>query len=339
MTMDPSPDAATLIHRVRRFISSPEPAEFDAIALEIHRYQLSRCPVIAALTEDTPPARDALAIPAVPVDLFKSLPIGTVPKEEVKHTFLTSGTTQGKRGAHRFRSLALYELNCLEWARRHIRRWPARTCNLLLDPKHHPESSLSHMVSLFAPESSWHLSNSGLRTKEFIDALGGQPAFIGATSFAVAQLLEEQPTLRLPPGCTLMITGGFKGRKRAFDESSLIGAIRNSLQPDQLISEYGMTELSSQLWGEPGKRYYPPPWLRVYAVDPWTAQPASSGQLRFIDLCNVESSVAIETMDHGIIHDDGSVSLLGRLPNAPVRGCSLTAEEAWDARTRLHGGK
>ena len=53
-----------------------------------------------------------------------------------------------------------------------------------------------------------------------------------------------------------------------------------------------------------------------------------------LKLYNVEDEekpilVGIETLDRGIVHEDGSVSLQGRLEGAPARGCSLTVEEAW----------
>ena len=96
-----------------------------------------------------------------------------------------------------------------------------------------------------------------------------------------------------------------------------------------------MTELSSQLWGTPETSYHPPPWLRAVAVDPVTGTPrppGEPGQLRFVDLANLDGSVAVETLDEGIVHPDRSVTLRGRLAGAPVRGCSLTVEEAWAKR-------
>jgi len=129
-----------------------------------------------------------------------------------------------------------------------------------------------------------------------------------------------------------MVTGGFKGRQVALDDDGLYAAIRARLKPARLVTEYGMTELSSQLWGRPGEAYRPPPWLRVVAVDPHTGEPVPPGQpgpLRFYDLCNVDSTLGVETLDRGSVQADGGVVLEGRLEDAPARGCSLTVEEAW----------
>jgi len=336
------PDRA-LAERIVRFVDgslageAPEP--FESLALDLHDLQAARCPVIGSLTQDAGPVRSLHDLPAVPVTLFKSLPVGLVDPEQAAVTFLTSGTTGGGRGAHRLRSTALYDHGAVAWARRVLPAWPGRTANLLLDPHQHPESSLSHMVDLFAPASSWHLGPHGLDVPAFVDAVrsSAEPVFVGATAFALAELLEEHAPPPLPPGSTLMVTGGFKGRSRRLDEAGLHAAAREVLQPAHLATEYGMTELSSQLWGTPGQPYRPPPWLRVLAIDPFTEAPRApgeSGQLRLIDLCNLDGSVAIETMDHGVVHADGTLTLHGRLEGAPARGCSLTVEEAWQARRR-----
>ncbi|MCA9573747.1 MAG: acyl-protein synthetase, partial [Myxococcales bacterium] len=73
-----------------------------------------------------------------------------------------------------------------------------------------------------------------------------------------------------------------------------------------------------------------PPWLRVSAVDPTSGEPVppgQPGQLRFLDLCNLDSTLHVETLDEGIVHPDGRVTLIGRLPDAPARGCSLAVED------------
>ena len=327
--------ALALARRIVAFVDGAArgaPTEpFEALALDLHAYQAARCRVRAALTEG--PARTLADIPAIPVDLFKDLPVGTVPPG-AGVAFRTSGTTGGGRGEHRMWSTALYNHGALAWARRVLPSWPARTVNLLVDPADAPDSSLSHMVARFAPQASWHVGPRGVDVDGFARALGGAPAFVGATAFALAELLDAGPP-PLPPGSTLMVTGGFKGRTVRLSDEALLAAAQRALGPAHLLTEYGMTELSSQLWGTPGSPYRPPPWLRVLAVDPRTgaAVPAGApGQLRFVDLCNLDGSVAIETLDQGIVEEDGAVTLLGRLPDAPARGCSLTVEEAWAAR-------
>jgi hypothetical protein len=110
----------------------------------------------------------------------------------------------------------------------------------------------------------------------------------------------------------------------------------------QVVGEYGMTELTSQLYeatlpgssleaahgGMPGV-YFEPPWLRVVPVDPATLEPVAAGDVgiaRIVDLGNVDSAIAIQTQDQ-VRRLQGGVELLGRAPGATPRGCSLAIEE------------
>lgn len=136
-----------------------------------------------------------------------------------------------------------------------------------------------------------------------------------------------------------MQTGGFKGRTRevAPDLLRQLLAARYGLPDQAILAEYGMTELSSQLYEtmEAGpRRLRPPAWLRTEIVDPETLQPIPPGQpgqaglLRIEDPANVDTAWAVQTSDLARrIHPDG-LELLGRAPGAIPRGCSLAVEEA-----------
>ncbi|MEQ1508418.1 MAG: acyl-protein synthetase [Myxococcota bacterium] len=301
----------------------PEP--FEALALDIHRWQVAHDRVVASLVDR--PVTDWTEIPAVPVGVFKDLPVGTVGDREPQVVFRTSGTTSGRRGEHRMRATALYDHNAVRWADRCVPGRPRVVVGLTEDV---PDSSLSHMVARLGA-ASFHVRDGVLdpdgANRRIRDA--GEAVFIATTAFALEAWLPDASAL--PPGSVVMITGGFKGRIHTVDERDLAGWTRDRLRPARLVTEYGMTELSSQLWGTPETRYLPPPWLRVVAVDPVSGapvRPGERGQLRFYDLCNLDGTLAIETMDEGRVHPDGSVALAGRLTGAPPRGCSLTIEEA-----------
>ena len=67
----------------------------------------------------------------------------------------------------------------------------------------------------------------------------------------------------------VMITGGFKGREVSVDAQTLTTQLVEFFPGVRLVGEYGMTELSSQLWSARlGEPFVPPPWMRVVAVDP-----------------------------------------------------------------------
>ncbi len=323
-----------LLKRVLSFVDlslAGAPSEsFETLALELHAFQARHDPVVRALAEAAP-VDDWLSIPAVPVALFKDLPVGTVGDGEAGTEFRTSGTTGGGRGIHRLRDTMAYDRGAQAWHQRCVPDAPQRVVGLLQDPAIAPDSSLSHMVAGFGTVS-WWLGPEGLDVSGALGAMSGEVGvYLCATAFALAELLETLPVPRpLPPGSVVMVTGGFKGRRQVLSDQDLYRQTQDLLAPERLLREYGMTELSSQLWAAGMAPYRPPPWLRVVAVDPATGRPrpaGRAGQLRFVDLCNVDATVAIETLDEGVVHPDGSLTLHGRLAGSEVRGCSLTVEE------------
>lgn len=337
-------EAAALADRIAAFIDGslvgapPEP--LNGLMVAVHRWQRSVDPVIAALTVGDPERIEDL--PAVPVSLFKDLPVGTVRRDEPSVVFRTSGTTGGGRGQHTLRSAALYDRGAFAYARQVLGDIPGDIASLLDDPVRVPDASLAHMVGLFTAfgppgRATWHVSE-GVLDRDGLDqriASATGPLFIATTAFALAEWLDR-PVPRPPAGSVLMITGGFKGRVHRLDGDALYDEAERILEA-RVVTEYGMTELSSQLWGTPHRPYAPPPWLRIVAIDPVSGNPlptGSTGQLRFYDLCNLDGSVGIETLDEGVVHADGTVTLHGRLPGSPARGCSLTVEEAWAKRGR-----
>jgi hypothetical protein len=180
----------------------------------------------------------------------------------------------------------------------------------------------------------------GLRRGSALAAAKGEPVLLLATSFALAWLLEalRGALLRLPLGSRIMQTGGFKGHVRSLDDAALVAGIGTALgvEPHNILGEYGMTELSSQLYdsgfgqGEGGESVFvEPPWLRVVPVDPIHLRPVPDGEVglaRFTDLANIDSALNVLTQDQ-VRRVPGGVVLLGRSAGARLRGCSLAVDE------------
>lgn len=312
---------AALVQAVLDQLTSPEHDATD-LFLAIHRYQHAHDPVVRALLPE--PATTLDAIPAVPVGLFRDLAVGTVRPTEPHTAFHTSGTTVGQPGVRRSRDTMLYDAGCRLHAAAWIPTATTRTLGLMHD---NPHSSLAHMVRGFADRTGpvTFLVKGDTIDFEPLDTLT-EPAFVCTTAFALDAWLATSPA-PLPAGSRILVTGGFKGRKTTLDATSVV---THAERLASVVQEYGMTELSSQLWSLPGDPFVPPHWLRVTAVDPLTGQtlaPGEVGQLRFLDLCNVDSTLHIETMDQGSVDERGHVTLHGRLSDAPARGCSLAVED------------
>jgi acyl-CoA synthetase (AMP-forming)/AMP-acid ligase II len=335
--------------RIQGFIracleEAPERHDVEAQALALWRWQRDHSPSYAAFCGDAAPERLA-EIPAVPVGLFRDLPWCCFEPDQARHRFHTSGTTTGHPGVHRLLDCDSYDLASAGWFQACLPQAPTRAISLIPSPTAAPNSSLSHMVGMLYPGASWLAEGGGLVDAErawALLALQDQPVFVASTALALAALLDTPGEALLPPGSVLMTTGGFKGRSLQVEPAELLNAAAERMGPGLLlVGEYGMTELSSQLWTQPtsaadggttpARPFYPPPWLVPVVVDPGSGAPlppGEPGQLRFVDLANDHSVLAIETMDQGRLTEDGGLILHGRLPGAQARGCSLSVEEA-----------
>ena len=316
--------------RIVEFIRSG--GDFESLALALHRWQRSNNPeydrFCGAIEVD-----HWMRIPAVPTALFQDAALTCFPPSSATVTFRTSGTTSGTRGCIQLKDVDVYDLAARTHARACLGVIPDRGVSFVPTAS---DSSLGHMCASFVPDMpNWFDTGSG------VDASGGwaslrdaaaEPGalFVPGTAFALADLLDAgHEPLALPAGSVVMVTGGFKGRRRVVPPDVLHARLQRQFPGSRVVGEYGMSELASQLWAVPaGTAFVPPPWMRVLAVDPWTGEPAPRGVLRFFDLANHQTVLAIETADVGSVQADGRVVLEGRLEGAVPRGCSLTVEEA-----------
>ena len=315
---------------VRSFIL--EGGDFESMALSLYRWQREKNPQYDRFCGDVS-VRHWMDIPAVPTTLFRDLHLTCFPIEDAQYVFRTSGTTSGARGAIHLTDTDIYELSARVHAERCLGPLPKK--GLALVPSSE-ESSLGHMCAHFVPGMpNFFRPESGVLAAEAWRALlqlsqTGEPLFIPGTAFAFADLLEEaSDPIPVPPGSVVMVTGGFKGRRRTVPAAVLHQQLAMRMPGAQIVGEYGMSELASQLWAVPAdSAFLPPPWMKVLAVDPWTGEVATRGVLRFFDIANHQTVLAIETQDVGVVMPDGRVRLEGRLEGAIPRGCSLTVEEA-----------
>lgn len=311
------------------------------------------------ITPDDQPGR--YTVPAVPTDAFKLLKLFVDQAPSV--TFRTSGTTTDARGEHHFRTLDVYRASLHPSFLRFCNRDAEPLRMLVLAPSHDDlrDSSLSFMLSELVErhgdegsgffvsldhEQAWNIDVDGLADALHKACRDGAPTMLLGTAFAYAEVFERlDESWNLPAGSRLMETGGFKGRFRELSRQQLYDAFteRLGLARHRCVSEYSMTELSSQTYtdqlvaGEAGTgHFYAPPWLDIQIAAPLTLKPHKKpnkpGLIRFVDLANVDSVLAIQTSDRGILHPDGGLELLGRAPDAQLRGCSLTIEEIVDGR-------
>jgi len=339
--------------------------------------------------------KDVLAwheIPAVPTNAFKELDVTSLEPHERTTVFLSSGTTGQRRSQHfhSAESLVIYEMSLLTWFERHL----LADVNDLVDeqllgpldklpflaltppPEAAPNSSLVHMFetlrrtfgsrdSLFAGRAdstgAWALDIDMILFAIRKSMCANRPLVLLGTAFNFVHLLDHfaanNMRYRLARGSRVLETGGYKGQSREVPKTELHALITKHLgiPPEFIVTEYGMSELSSQAYdrvagevqsprskvqGQPASRpvalspcspiFRFPPWARTQIISPDTGRQVADGEtglIRIFDLANVRSVMAIQTGDLGVRCGDG-FELLGRATQAEPRGCSLMSLNA-----------
>jgi hypothetical protein len=352
--------------------------DFNTLALELFAFQFKYNAVYQKICQARGLKPEVIGdwtqIPAVPTAAFKELELSCIPPEERTAVFHSSGTTEQKpsRHFHNAESLELYEASLMPWFFDNVLpdcRLPmadGRLVCLTPPPSQAPHSSLVHMfetvrsracesadqsfLGAVAPDGSWVLDFEAVVTTLKSAIANRQPAILLGTAFSFVHLLdflgEHDLQFQLPPGSRVMETGGYKNRSRAMPKDELHALIteRLGVPAENIICEYGMSELSSQAYAVTGDRWqvtrngmtschvspvtrhcHFPPWARVQISSPETGRKVADGEtglIRVFDLANVFSVMAIQTEDLGIRRGDG-FELIGRAQFAEPRGCSL----------------
>ena len=364
-------------------ISGFQNESFDALALELFALQFKYNSAYRKICEAhrlTPEvAEHWTQIPAVPTAAFKELELTSLEAKERTAVFNYSGTTEQKpsRHFHNAESLAVYEAALWNWFEQNFfanSKFKIQNSKLLFltpPPDLVPHSSLVHMFETLrqkiggvsalasqveflgkrAADGSWTLD-----LEAILEVLSGKSKtktqntkLIFGTAFSFVHLLdfltENNLRFQLPENSRVMETGGYKNRSRSMPKSELHALItkRLGVPRENIICEYGMSELSSQAYdvtsgewrvtrdaasSQPSTvncHFRFPLWARAKIISPETNREVRDGEtglIRVFDLANVFSVAAIQTEDLAIRHADG-FELIGRAQLAELRGCSL----------------
>jgi hypothetical protein len=330
----------------------------DALLRELLAWQRANVPVYGRIVERlAAPGDDALRWPALPTDVFRVARVASHAAQEDVRVFRTSGTTSQARGSQHLCDLSLYDRAAYAAARHALFPDGEHMQLVILAPPagEAADSSLGYMLDRFGAwfglgQSVHVLQENTLdaplleRTLRAAERQSAKVALLG-TSFAFVHAEDALGARRfaLPAGSRIMQTGGFKGRARTVEPAAMLGllAARYGVSEAMIVQEYGMTELSSQLY-ETSLRdallgraaqlrgLWWPGWVRASVVDPETlaeVPDGTEGLVRIDDLANVDTCCAIQTADRGRIQGGGLV-LLGRAEGAPPRGCSIAVDAA-----------
>jgi hypothetical protein len=325
-----------LVRELKEQIQSIDKQSFDELALQVFQYQAIHCDVykqfLSLIKFDTTNIRHVAQIPFLPIELFKSLKItdNTLPVREA--VFESSSTTGTGTSKHFVSDLQWYEqsfVNCFNEQMGPFEDY----CHLALLPSYleRSNSSLIHQVNYFVEhskykESAFYLYNHQDLYHQLLECDEKQiPTVLWGVSFALLEFVENYK-MQLN-ACTIIETGGMKGRKKEITRAELHQILKDGFGVTSIVSEYGMTELLSQSYAQSEGDFCPSSTMKIHIReinDPFSGPLINRhGAINIIDLSNLHSCSFIASSDLGKADENGRFEVLGRIDHSDTRGCNL----------------
>ncbi|MFI3287996.1 MAG: acyltransferase [Rikenellaceae bacterium] len=284
---------------------------FEAAALETFRFQAVHLDIYRRYIEllgIKPEEVTSLdGIPFLPIEFFRSHRVycGEGVEELV---FNSSGTTGGDTSSHYVASAALYR-DSYEYGFREFFGDMGEYRLVTLLPSYRSGSSLLHMIE-------------GLRGQ-----CTGERVLLWGVTFALLEEAMSGRDVRLPEGSIVLETGGMKGREYEISREELHRVLCEAYGVESIASEYGMCELLSQGYSFGGGVFRPCGTMRIIGRD--IESPLVTGLvgercgINVIDLSNRYSCSFLATGDCGVVYEDGSFEIYGRIEGEILRGCNM----------------
>jgi hypothetical protein len=290
-------------------------------------------------------------LPWLPVRLFKTQQLKSIPDSEVFKVLTSSGTTGDVSRIYLDREAAATQTRML-----------ARTIQSVLGPRRLPmlvvdtTSIIKNRTSFsargagvlgmmnFGRDHAWALDEAGepdlAVVRDFLARHGDQPFLVFGFTFMVWLYLYELARdngLDLSNGILIHSGGWKKLVDRSVDNAEFRRRLAQDTGLTRIHNFYGMVEQIGVVYleGPEGDALYCPDFADVIIRDPvtWAEQPPGEpGLVEVVStLPRSYPGHALLTEDLGVVHgvDDGTwpgkrFSILGRLPRAEARGCSDT---------------
>lgn len=311
------------------------PLNFEAIALEVFRYQAQNNPLYQKFLKLLGISINAVhklqQIPFLPISFFKNHLIKTA-TWSTQTIFSSSGTTGQTTSQHHIRDLQAYTQSSLKGFQQFYGSIQDYVVLALL-PSYleRKGSSLVYMAEQFIQHSAHAQSGFFLyNTQDLVQVLGqclknNQKTLLLGVTYALLDLATAHP-MELK-NTIVMETGGMKGRRKELPKFEIHRQLKEAFKLPSIHSEYGMTELLSQAYSKADGLFYPSATMQVLLrdiTDPLHILPiGKTGVMNIIDLANIDTCSFIATDDLGCLHSDGSFEVLGRLDLSDLRGCNL----------------
>lgn len=326
---------ANIFHKApTEYLRSINDGSFNEIARELFLYQYEHNEIYRAFVEalhiDTKEVRDITQIPFLPVHFFRTHRVVTGDFEP-EVIFESSSTTSDTSSKHYVKSVELYKESLLQGFCARYGDVAGYTILALLPSYLERENaSLVFMAKTLMEHSN--MPHNGFYLDEFEKLSSvlteleqeGQPVLLLGVTFALLDFADAYPIQLFDT--IVMETGGMKGRRAELTREQVHQHLKTRLGVQYVHSEYGMTELLSQAYAPKDGIFIPSKKMKVLIRDindPLEVKLLGSGCLNIIDLANVHSCAFIATDDLGVVQNDGTFNVLGRLDNSILRGCNL----------------
>ena len=271
-------------------------------------------------------------IPLMPIEFFKMYEVksGNWKPEKV---FLSSGTQGSQRSSHHLRESAWYDRQSVAIAHQSgIDLNEVAVLGLLPSYIENGDSSLVHMVEHFVsksntPSPQFFLYNHRelhRRILYLLEETDKDILLIGVT-FALLDFANLYPIAN--SRLKILFTGGMKNRGEELLGEEIRLQLREAFGSSEIWSEYGMTEMLSQAYAKDSPRYNMPATMRVRPIeinDPLSDYKyGKTARLGIVDLANIDTLSFILTQDLGVVYEDKTFEVIGRMQTSDMRGCTL----------------
>ncbi|PJK07076.1 acyl-protein synthetase [Lysobacteraceae bacterium NML71-0210] len=323
-------------------------------------HHAEHCPPYAAMLQslwpDAPHAPHIEALPWLPVRLFKQLDLYSVPKESIARTLVSSGTTGAPvsrihldADTARAQTRALTKIFA-EFAGNkrmpmlvidnnafmHDRsRFNARAAGILGFSNFGRDH---HYLLDEALNPDWHA------LQQWLEKQGDQPLLLFGFTFIIWQSFvlaaqRDKVRLHLPAGSRLVHGGGWKKMvDNSVDNAQFKIALADTFNVQHVHNYYGMVEQVGSIFFECEHGHlHAPAYADIIIRDPQTLAPQPCNIAGLVQVLSLlprsYPGHSLLTEDLGVLHGEDDCpcgrlgkhfSILGRIKNVEMRGCSDT---------------
>ncbi|MEL7147174.1 MAG: acyl transferase, partial [Bacteroidota bacterium] len=247
---------------------------FDSLAMEIFQFQAEYNSVyskyLATLGVQSKNISSVQEIPFLPIEFYKSHTVQTTDFTPDK-IYKSSGTGESGRSRHYMHDNSFY----LQHAQRVFEAYYGSLSEyslaaILPSYQQQGDSSLIAMTDYFIektndPNAGYYLAKAEeLTNMSALCRKQGRKLLIIGVTYALLEIARTPVNLE---GHVIMETGGMKGRGKELVRQELHTILCNAFNVDQIHSEYGMTELTSQAYAKELGVFHLPKSMKVLIRD------------------------------------------------------------------------